>query len=81
MPERVLILGGGTGGAVAARRLSQWAKPGEVEVTLVDRSPWHEYRPSYLWVMTGRREPDEVRRPLAVLRAQRGQRQRAGRRA
>jgi sulfide:quinone oxidoreductase len=67
MPERVLILGGGTGGAVAARRLSQWAKPGEVEVTLVDRSPWHEYRPSYLWVMTGRREPDEVRRPLATL--------------
>jgi sulfide:quinone oxidoreductase len=67
MPERVLILGGGTGGAVAARRLSQWARPGEVEVTLVDRSPWHEYRPSYLWVMTGRREPDEVRRPLATL--------------
>ena len=67
MPERILILGGGTGGAVAARRLSQWAKPGEVEVTLVDQSPWHEYRPSYLWVMTGRREPDEVRRPLAEL--------------
>ena len=67
MPERVLILGGGTGGAVAARRLAQWAKPGEVEVTLVDQSPWHEYRPSYLWVMTGKREPEDVRRPLAIL--------------
>lgn len=67
MPERVLILGGGTGGAVAARRLAQWAKPDEVEVTLVDRSPWHEYRPSYLWVMTGKREPEDVRRPLATL--------------
>jgi sulfide:quinone oxidoreductase len=67
MPERVLILGGGTGGAVAARRLAQWSKPGEVEVTLVDRSPWHEYRPSYLWVMTGKREPEQVRRPLAKL--------------
>jgi sulfide:quinone oxidoreductase len=67
MPERVLILGGGTGGAVAARRFAQWAKPGEVEVTLVDQSPWHEYRPSYLWVMTGKREPDDVRRPLAEL--------------
>lgn len=25
----------------------QWAKPNELEVTLVDKSPWHEYRPSY----------------------------------
>lgn len=65
--KRVLILGGGTGGAVAATRLHRWARPGEVEVTLVDKSPWHEYRPSYLWVMTGKREPEEVRRPLRIL--------------
>lgn len=66
--ERVVILGGGTGGAVAAKRLAQWSEPGEVEVVLVDRSPWHEYRPSYLWVATGRRRPEEVRRPLSLLR-------------
>ena len=34
---------------------------------LIDRSPWHEYRPSYLWVMTGKREPDDVRRELSML--------------
>ena len=65
--RRVVILGGGTGGAVAARRFGQWAREGEVEVVLVDRSPYHEYRPSYLWVMTGKREPDDVRRPLQLL--------------
>jgi len=72
--ERVVILGGGTGGAVAAKRLAQWGEPGEVEVVLVDRSPWHEYRPSYLWVATGRRKPEEVRRPLSLLQERYGTR-------
>ena len=65
--KRVVILGGGSGGAVAAKRLARWSKPGEVEVVLIDRSAFHEYRPSYLWVMTGKREPDDVRRPLRIL--------------
>jgi sulfide:quinone oxidoreductase len=65
--KRVLILGGGTGGAVAASRLGKWARSDEVEVVLVDRSPWHEYRPSYLWVATGKRTADDVRRPLEML--------------
>ncbi len=69
---RVVILGGGTGGAIAAKRLGEWSRPGEVEVVLVDRSPWHEFRPSYLWVMTGKREPDQVRRPLKLLEARYG---------
>lgn len=65
--KRVVILGGGSGGVVAAARLAKWGKPGESEVVLIDRSPWHEFRPSYLWVMTGKREPDDVRRPLSIL--------------
>jgi sulfide:quinone oxidoreductase len=65
--RRVVILGGGSGGAVAAKRLGRWSREGELEVVLVDRSRWHEYRPSYLWVMTGKREPDQVRRELALL--------------
>lgn len=65
--KRVVILGGGSGGAVAAKRLGRWAKDGEFEVVLIDRSRWHEYRPSYLWVMTGKREPEDVRRELSIL--------------
>jgi sulfide:quinone oxidoreductase len=65
--KRVVVLGGGSGGAVAAKRLGRWAKEGEFEVVLIDRSRWHEYRPSYLWVMTGKREPEDVRRELSIL--------------
>jgi sulfide:quinone oxidoreductase len=65
--KRVVILGGGSGGAVAAKRLARWSREGEFEVVLVDRNPFHEYRPSYLWVMTGKREPDQVRRRLSIL--------------
>lgn len=72
--KRVVILGGGSGGAVAASRLARWSKPGEVEVVLIDRSPWHEYRPSYLWVMTGRREPEDIRQPLSLLTSRYGTR-------
>jgi sulfide:quinone oxidoreductase len=72
--KRVVILGGGSGGAVAAKRLSGWAHDGEFEVVLVDRNPHHEYRPSYLWVMTGKREPDDVRRELSILEKRYGTR-------
>ncbi len=44
-----------------------WARPGEIEVTVIDKSPFHEFRPSYLWVMTGIREPDDIRRPLKLM--------------
>ncbi len=72
--RRVVILGGGSGGAVAAKRLGRWSHDGELEVVLIDRSRWHEYRPSYLWVMTGKREPDQVRRELSILGARYGTR-------
>lgn len=72
--KRVLILGGGSGGAVAASRLGKWGRPDEFEVVLVDRSSWHEYRPSYLWVATGKRQPDDVRRPLKLLEPRYGTR-------
>ncbi|MDG6994567.1 MAG: NAD(P)/FAD-dependent oxidoreductase [Nitrososphaerota archaeon] len=66
MATKVLVLGGGAGGAVAANRLTKWGK-GEIEVTVVDQNTFHEFRPSYLWVSTGYREPEEARRPLSLL--------------
>ncbi len=65
--KRVVIIGGGTGGAVTARRLLKASDHGEFEVVVIDPSPWHEYRPSYLWVMTGKRKVDQIRRPLKAL--------------
>jgi sulfide:quinone oxidoreductase len=72
--KRVVVLGGGSGGAVAAKRLARWSREGELEVVLVDRKRWHEYPPSFLWVMTGKREPDDVRRELSLLESRYGTR-------
>jgi len=58
-----VVLGGGTGGLVAARELRR-RLPTSHRVVLVDRSADHTYQPSLLWQMVGRRRPDQFRRPL-----------------
>jgi sulfide:quinone oxidoreductase len=63
----VVILGGGTGGLVAARRLRRLLDPGD-RVVLIDRSPTYRYAPSFLWVMTGARRPEQITRDLRTLR-------------
>ena len=55
----VVVLGGGTGGLVAARRLRRSLDPAD-RVVVVDRSPTYQYAPSFLWVMTGARRADQV---------------------
>ena len=66
MEKSVVILGGGPGGLVAANILAKEA-PGKLRVTLVDKSPYHTFLPSLLWVMTGHREPGDIKRPLRLL--------------
>ena len=63
---RVLVLGGGSGGLVAANKVKRLLGK-EVEVTLVDRNTHHEFMPAYPWVAFGMREPEAIRRPLANL--------------
>ncbi|MEM4799089.1 MAG: FAD/NAD(P)-binding oxidoreductase [Sulfolobales archaeon] len=64
--KKILILGGGAGGAVLASRLAK--KLGsEVSITVLDKNLYHEFRPSYLWIATGYREPDHIRKPLTLL--------------
>ncbi len=65
MSKRIVILGGGAGGAVVAHRLSKRLKDMS-EIILIDKNEHHEFRPSYLWIATGLREPDDVRRPLSL---------------
>jgi len=63
--KKIVILGGGAGGVVVSTRLCKKLK--DVEITLIDKNPNHEFRPSYLWVVTGIREPEDVSRPLKLL--------------
>jgi sulfide:quinone oxidoreductase len=64
--KTVLILGGGTGGLVAAHRLRRMLDK-EHRVILVDRSPVYTFAPSYTWVMLGKRTVPWISRDLRSL--------------
>jgi sulfide:quinone oxidoreductase len=59
------VLGGGIGGVVAATELRQRLK--EARVILVERCLERSFPPSYLWVMTGERQPSTITRDLSRL--------------
>lgn len=63
----VLVLGGGVGGVVAANRLRKLLPSGD-RIVLVDRDPQHLFQPSLLWLATGNRTANNIRRPLDRLR-------------
>ena len=62
-PHRVLILGGGFAGLVAARTL----KRADVEVTLLDRRNFHLFQPLLYQVATGSLSPADIAAPLRVV--------------
>jgi len=71
MSEDIVIVGGGTGGAVLANdladRLDEEIDSGDVAVTLINDGPDHVYKPVWLYVPFGLREPADGRRPLREL--------------
>jgi len=71
MTEEIVIIGGGTGGSVLANdlaeRLDEEIDSGEVAVTLINDGPDHVYKPVWLYVPFGLREPEDGRRPLREL--------------
>ncbi len=57
--KTVVVLGGGTGGIVAANSLR--VKIGrEHKVVLVERNALHAFAPSFLWLMTGKRQRSQI---------------------
>jgi NADH dehydrogenase FAD-containing subunit len=63
----VVILGGGTGGLVAARMLRRLLDPAD-RVIVVDQTADYLFAPSFLWVMNGTRQPGQVTAERARLR-------------
>ena len=64
--KRIVILGGGCGGVVAATKLGR--KLGaDHDVILIDRRPNHIFMPAFLFVMVGQRQPWDISRSLSVL--------------
>lgn len=64
--KTILILGGGIGGQVVANELRR-TLPREHRITLVERDLRHAFAPSFLWVMTGDRRPEQITRDLREL--------------
>lgn len=58
-----VVLGGGTGGLVAARELRD-RLPADHSVVVIDRAHDHLYQPSLLWQMVGQRRIGQLTRPL-----------------
>lgn len=65
--KTVVVLGGGDGGLVAARRLRRFLNPSD-RVVLVERDSVYRYAPSFLWVLSGARRPEQIVGDLRVLR-------------
>jgi len=64
--KKIVILGGGCGGVVAATNLGR--KLGaEHDVVLVDRRPDHIFMPAFLFLMVGERQPQDISRSLKHL--------------
>ncbi|MBI4877098.1 MAG: NAD(P)/FAD-dependent oxidoreductase [Acidobacteria bacterium] len=62
----IAVLGGGVGGLTAANELRR-RLPAAHRVVLVEKGAQHAFAPSFLWLMTGDREPNQICRPLAGL--------------
>jgi sulfide:quinone oxidoreductase len=61
--KRIVILGGGTGGTLAANRLRRHFDEDDVDITVVDQDDRHVYQPGLLFVPFGLAHPDEIVRP------------------
>ena len=65
--KRIIILGGGTGGTLAANLLAKQLRPAEAEILVVSASARHLYQPGWLYVPFGGQDPRALSRPLRRL--------------
>jgi sulfide:quinone oxidoreductase len=65
--QRVVVLGGGVGGTLAAnliaRKLKHQIARGEAKVTVVDATGEHAYQPGYMYIAMGSERPERLHRP------------------
>lgn len=62
----IVVLGGGVGGQVVANELRRLL-PAAHRVIVIERNLRHAFAPSFLWVMTGERRPDQITRDVRGL--------------
>ena len=71
MKQHIIVVGGGIGGTMTANNLVNKLYPevvsGKVRVSLISNSPWHYYKPAFMYVAFGDFYKNELRRPQASL--------------
>ncbi|MGX2040051.1 NAD(P)/FAD-dependent oxidoreductase [Methylocaldum sp. MU1018] len=71
MASRILIVGGGIGGTMTANHLVTKLYPeirsGKVQVMMLSNSPWHYYKPAFMYVAFNSFFLNELRRPQRAL--------------
>ena len=58
--QKIVILGGGTGGTLAANRLRKKFPPKELQIDVVDQDNEHVYQPGLLFIPFGLEEPEGI---------------------
>jgi len=66
MAKKIVVVGGGFAGLHLIRRLERILRPGEVELTLLDRNNYHLFTPLLYQVATGELPPHAVAYPLRL---------------
>ena len=64
--KTILILGGGVGGLITANLLRKKI-PRHHNIMLFDKEANHVFSPSFLWLLTGDRRPEQLTKPLTYL--------------
>jgi len=64
--KTIAILGGGVGGLVVANELRHLVHS-QHRIVLIEKNRRHAFAPSFLWLMTGDRRPEEISRDVQQL--------------
>lgn len=64
--KTIIVLGGGVGGLIVANELRQLLSS-EHRLIVVEKNARHAFAPSFLWVMNGERQPDQITRDVRQL--------------
>ncbi|HSH28113.1 MAG TPA: FAD/NAD(P)-binding oxidoreductase, partial [Wenzhouxiangella sp.] len=71
MTKHILVVGGGIGGTMTANNLVAKLYPeisrGDVNVSMISDSPWHYYKPAFMYVAFDMTFKDELRRKQRTL--------------
>ncbi len=71
MKQRILVVGGGSGGTIVANRLaghlSSEIRSGDVEVVVINETSYQLYKPLTLYMAFGQNEESEAKRPVRDL--------------